>query len=153
MQFFLQLVHICDIGGVIQLILLRGKLLCKFVVALLNLVDHDFVAGFQLLVLVVELASRVNQLVKFNVQLLQLLHNCVLLLLILNLKQNHDMAFDRIATHLLQQIDECARMNYSQSETTKSIKDILQSLMTPIDPSLKTNKQTHYYYEELADIF
>ena len=35
------------------------------------------------------------------------------------------MAFDRIATHLLHQIDECARMNYSQSETTKSIKDIL----------------------------
>jgi hypothetical protein len=120
-------VHVCDIGGVIQLILLRGKLLCKFVVALLNLVDHDFVAGFQLLILVVELASCVNQLVKFNVQLLQLLHNCVLflLLLILNLKQNHDMAFDRIATHLLHQIDECARMNYSQSETTKSIKDIL----------------------------
>jgi len=126
-QLFLQLVHVCDIGGVIQLILLRGKLLCKFVVALLNLVDHDFVAGFQLLILVVELASCVNQLVKFNVQLLQLLHNCVLflLLLILNLKQNHDMAFDRIATHLLHQIDECARMNYSQSETTKSIKDIL----------------------------
>jgi hypothetical protein len=63
------------------------------------------------------------------------------------------MAFDRIATHLLHQIDECARMNYSQSETTKSIKDILKSLMTPIDPSLKTNKQTHFYYEELADIF
>lgn len=35
------------------------------------------------------------------------------------------MAFDRIATHLLNQIDECAKMSFSQSETTKSIKDIL----------------------------
>ena len=60
------------------------------------------------------------------------------------------MAFNKIAVHLVRQIDECAQMQ-SQADSTKSIKDMLQSLMMPVDHSLKQSLE--FYYEELSIIF
>jgi hypothetical protein len=74
LKFFLKLGQVSDISGIIELVLLVDELLLELIVSLLDFINHDFVSGFKLLILVVELAPCLDQLVKLCVQLFQFLH-------------------------------------------------------------------------------
>lgn len=64
-------------------------------------------------------------------------------------------SFVKIASHVKKLIKECAAMVSSSAELTTSIKDILKSLMTPVDESLKEKDHDKliFYYEILSDLF
>jgi len=64
-------------------------------------------------------------------------------------------SFVKIAEHIIRLIESCSKETSTSTELTSNVKDMLNSLMMPIDNSLRSfaNLNSHYYFEVVSDHF